>query len=741
MAPTIPLGPTPRAGLGPFCCLVLFVAACGGDGDPASPDVVEDVSPDAASDVHSDIAAGGDADVASPDAPEDVEADPGSPDAAHDGEADTAPDVPERRWAHRSIGGISMGAAALNIALRHPEEFDVVGALGGYVDLPYMVSTALRLQLSGFCPLETLEASPDDLDDPDAEPPVFCGPAQPEEDLEVAQDFNHLHYDTNGATFHRGFYMRVFQSLTMAFGNFTSEPTGASPYLPTGLTLDWLTGTPPSQRCDAAPIAEDLSYNAEYNPEAAYPVIPVCDSTEQVTEGLDGADFDPAVEHTNPTDVLLAVDVNGNGERDYAEPLFFNAHERYDDVGADGCPNDREDGAGGCLAEGEVFAGGPDPNGDDFHWWDNPAGTEGNHWRDEGEPFRDRGLDGVADTGDPGEGNGAYDMTSAFERAEQFDATTLMAQLPAEQRERMDFYFDSGIRDPLHAAVSTRHVVGRLKATGADVRHYRGMAGREGALFSDHDMAEVLDAAVEVDMSPEGIGRHVYVEYGDPDATPEQIEAGDGGHVGTNEQAIARIVSFLVFGARRLPQIDEQYVGGGMEPSEYHHFYSEGLGARRGYTIALPPGYYRDAEADVRYPVLYFLHGLGQEASDLAPATIATSSLMDQGAMPEVIVVFPDGACCYVHEPTGRRECACRKGPDHTRICIDPDCEGDEDSCEERAIPRSELTEECNGGSLYFDLVSNRWGEPRDDLKYAASVMELVEAVDARFRTQLPDTE
>ena len=32
--------------------------------------------------------------------------------------------------------------------------------------------------------------------------------------------------------------------------------------------------------------------------------------------------------------IILAVDFNGNGRRDYGEPVINNGHERFDDVGA-----------------------------------------------------------------------------------------------------------------------------------------------------------------------------------------------------------------------------------------------------------------------------------------------------------------------------------------------------------------------------------------------------------------------
>ncbi|MFT7624341.1 MAG: hypothetical protein ACI9WU_003528, partial [Myxococcota bacterium] len=355
-----------RAWLAALCCAILV--GCGSDASsPADP-------PDTS-------------DVAQPD-----------PDTSAADTSDTSAPS-ESRPAYRAIGGISMGAAALNIALQHPESFDAVGALGGYPAIRYLVRTGLRLQLAGFCPLEMLVDAPD-LNAPAADPPIFCGPAQPMYELEAAQDFNHLKHSDNGANFDREFYLRVFRALTLAFGNFTSEPGPATPYLPGGVSWDWFEGTALSEQCNQPPaIDPQRAYNAEYNPEGTYAVRPLCDSKHQQDPSLAAADFDPSVPHNTPSQILLYVDLNDDGKRQYGEPVFHNANERFEDTGADGCPNVIEDGLGGCHPPGiEPMTG--DPNGDDYHWLDNPTGEDRNDWWDEGEAWQDYGLDGVAGTGD-----------------------------------------------------------------------------------------------------------------------------------------------------------------------------------------------------------------------------------------------------------------------------------------------------------------------------------------------------
>ena len=85
------------------------------------------------------------------------------------------------------------------------------------------------------------------------------------------------------------------------------------------------------------------------------------------------------------------MDLNGNGRRDYHEPvLVHNNLERFEDVGADGCSDADEDGLGGCGGGGK----GEDPNGDNHGVPSNAAGTEGDGWRQEGESWSDTGIVG-----------------------------------------------------------------------------------------------------------------------------------------------------------------------------------------------------------------------------------------------------------------------------------------------------------------------------------------------------------
>src|SRR5690606_19128643 len=104
----------------------------------------------------------------------------------------------------------------------------------------------------------------------------------------------------------------------------------------------------------------------EHNPDGRYPAITFCHGTSART-----GDYDP----TDPgarryvMDFALALDMNGNGKRDCAEPVVWNNRERWRDLGVDGRA---------CVDEpGYDPETTPDPARDDFDTLDNPEGTEG----------------------------------------------------------------------------------------------------------------------------------------------------------------------------------------------------------------------------------------------------------------------------------------------------------------------------------------------------------------------------
>ena len=337
---------------------------------------------------------------------------------------------------------------------------------------------------------------------------------------------------------------------------------------------------------------------------------------------------------------------------------------------------------------------------------------------------------------DYGEANGTWDAAPAFRYALSHDADALLDTIAPEALDTMDFWFDGGIRDALHAGVVARHMVAALATRGREVTIYHGLG--DGHLIPDLSSSDFGLEVFSRDLGAAAIGRDIYVEYGNPNATQAQIEDGDGKHVGTTNDAVNRIAAFLATAFSRFPDPHFEVTETDLDVARFDSFYSEALGAQRGFTVLIPPGYDAPENADRHYPILYFLHGLGQDASDLAPVGLLTSLLMSQGTLPHTLMVFPDGACCFVDQETGARECSCSNSKDGVRQCVDPTCTGPLETCETREIQDNRLTRECHRGSLYADMRSDRWGIPRTNMGYKTSVHELVDYVDRTYRTRAP---
>lgn len=86
---------------------------------------------------------------------------------------------------------------------------------------------------------------------------------------------------------------------------------------------------------------------------------------------------------------------------------------------------------------------------------------------------------------------------------------------------------------------------------------------------------------------------------------------------------------------------------------EHHTFHSSSLDSEVGYNVLLPPGY---SSSDRRYPVLYWLHGIGgnESANARALAPMVIEALAER-VVPPMIVVFVNGgaATFYADSPDG----------------------------------------------------------------------------------------
>jgi hypothetical protein len=661
-----------------------------------------------------------------------------------DGEAaEIVPEIveppPPRLLKFRAIGGVSMGAGALNFHAHNPGRVDVVAALGGYVNYSYVLDMLHRQLFGGFCSRELLLANLDDLNDPDAVN-LQCGISMPEFPWEFAQNFNNIHPDYSGGTWHRDTYFNSIGALVTAFGNlFSYNPD--NPILPPGIPAAWLADGDGAEKCTTPhSVGKPFNYNAEYNPEGLYPLITFCDGEEPIEGGEDNPDYwdllgsyDPTMPHYRPVAFILAVDYNENGIRDYHEPVIINTHERFEDTGTDGCSNADEDGEGGCAGGGS----GDDPNGDDLEMFDNPGGTEGDHIWQPGESYEDFGLDGVDGTDDFGEGDSEYSVSPHLRKL--FDTTGLnwIKNAPEAEFSAVDVFLDAGIRDGLQSLTGTYRLGTALQAREPNTLIHDNFTGTSDSVYPSNSPIALNEVYEKVDWTAEGVGKNFLVTYGYENATPEAIKMGDGKHVGTAEQLFNRVAMFVYSALARWPDLDLEVClaePGKIFPST---FYSEALGARFGYSIAIPPCY---ESSGLTYPVIYFLPGQGMSAADVTITSFIFGFAMQAGTLPKFIEVAPEGQCCHIHKEAGTRYCACLDSETNGSLmdCVDPQCKAAHDECDIIEVLKKDLYQECPGGCVFSNQVSDVYGNvgSADKMRYEDMLLDLMDHVEATYRVR-----
>ena len=331
----------------------------------------------------------------------------------------------------------------------------------------------------------------------------------------------------------------------------------------------------------------------EFDPEGTRAFIHFLDGGDEEPIGRFGPEDSPDVFVPE----LLAVDEDGSGARERGEPVIRNFHEPFDD--ADG---DRE--------------------------------------FDPGETFTAAGLDGVAGTGDFGEGNGTFDEDPDIAA---FDAENPIARLRATSDEDLKpirFYLDAGLQDEFNFDAHARDFF----------RVLRELYGKRARKYADWED--------EFPHWPDLDGKHVYVEYtgGHVGARSERFEEQSDDMRGALERGEAlsddgqvvanRLFHALSYIADRIP--DARF----RRPRDFFRlsssdiatvtYASASLGEDRQAVVYLPPGY-TDSETR-RYPVIYFLGGHGMQADSLGNAEFQRllDLLLFAKRIPEAIWVFVD---------------------------------------------------------------------------------------------------
>jgi hypothetical protein len=192
----------------------------------------------------------------------------------------------------------------------------------------------------------------------------------------------------------------------------------------------------------------------------------------------------------------------------------------------------------------------------------NPLGTEGDEDRQDGEPYEDVGLDGVAGTCqygttppsgtaacyDSGEGDNVWTLSPNVSRWYTHDISNMLAALDATEQRRVGIWMDAGIRDFLNASVSANagfgQLMSRFQMPGAIYDSFSALGGLGDANY-DFTFVPFQD-----------MPDNVYMRYGNPDASEAEILRGDGRHVGTGIQIINRASTVFAWLEQRWPNGD-----------------------------------------------------------------------------------------------------------------------------------------------------------------------------------------
>lgn len=563
----------------------------------------------------------------------------------------------KRRFSYRAVGGISMGGIGASMYFfRHPERFDAVGVMGADPgpDLTYTQGFIRDFFFGGFCTAEDGLADPTN---PDKQIGKLCPPRRGPlaGQGELTGTFEAMPIQTGegiGLTLRRRLFLRANRDLVRALGNWAYY-NPRDPYLPPGVPASTLLQAPATacanpvvlkgSRADA--MAKPF-YDGRYNPTGEFNVITFCDGSD--VDGRPGV-FDPAKPQLDPAQILLAVDLNGNGKRDLGEPVILQQGEPFRDVGLDGLANEKEPGYDPIKN--------PDPAGDDYHYLKNPGGTEGNWRYDAGEPYVDAGLDGVKGKGcdvvaggpgcfDYGEGNGKFDLNPGLTKWLEHDPHTLIEKLPLEQLMQRDIFYDAGLRDFFNAHVSTSSLFGALAARGLSTQLYGGFP----ALVGLGPTEESRFNPNTVDFAK--LGRRAFVRYGNPEISDDEAaKTGDGRHAGAVTQVIHRAMLLFSYLLSRWPDADTS-----LQPDDDPRLVPKKPvlkmknGRESPYSLILPPGYFLPENAGVRYPVIYIGHGYGMEPEGLGTqiGSLIHSYMSDpdpKARLPKAVLVFVDGVC------------------------------------------------------------------------------------------------
>ncbi|HEY1959974.1 MAG TPA: hypothetical protein VGH28_30405 [Polyangiaceae bacterium] len=448
-------------------------------------------------------------------------------------------------------------------------------------------------------------------------------------------------------------------------------------------------------RCDAAHtfVVPSGYYDDEYNPDGSQQVISVCDGNQIGSANNDSASpyentfVPPTPDSAYPLSLGLAVDLNKNGVRDENEPIIRSGHEPWTDTGVDGLADANE--------PGYDAATNPDPNGDDYDPYINPTGTENDHRYELGEPFQDYGMDGVPNTKsspyDKGEGDGVFTIARGLQSFYDVDPHSILrgwskqTTMSDDDLARFSIWSDGGVRDLFNFAAVATHLSGAISSR----RTSDGHAIQPVAFYNNFNMLPGEDPTSPDNFIPSlirwaDLAAAPSLRYGTVDASAAQISQGDGQHVGTGAQILYRVEAAFYFVAHQWPDADRLLTNPSNDNLETvspnvlcdasnlgaccevtGHCEATFTGAKSGRSgpiaITLPPGYANEDNRarNVRYPVVFVLHGYGQKPEDLEALQLISNNFMNDGnrsyenRLAKFIAVYVDGRCREGTAPNG----------------------------------------------------------------------------------------
>jgi len=268
-----------------------------------------------------------------------------------------------------------------------------------------------------------------------------------------------------------------------------------------------------------------------------------------------------------------------------------------------------------------------------------------------GETFDDIGLDGVAATGDFGEGNGVFDYDPDRAAWLAQDPLTRVAAQGASALAGQRLYMDVGTEDEFEFAAHYQHLVDVLVANGLQVGVQDGFPS---------NCADLDDPGLPIRLVRYDAG-HIGVEAADAD----DLFDGDPCGSDTVWQRIVSMIGFLnasfpdgFFGPGapdfEAPDIDFDDVDvdidfPDLDPTgnvimaaiESPALAAGGDVPVRDVLIYVPPAFER---TDEHFPIVYFLGGYGQEPEDFERMRVLLDALILTGQLQNMYFAFLPGA-------------------------------------------------------------------------------------------------